>query len=229
MFTPRLRAPAADNRLYIPIADGGLNPCIAKPAGSTLQFANCVFYAWGRFNEIAGTSNLLRSTNAENFCTIAKEYGLTVGQTPKLGAIAVWAKGKVGNGSDGAGHVAVVEEIRSDGSIITSESGWSASKAFWTTHRKNDGNWEQSTAYRFLGFIYRPSDGQTSRALKKGDSGADVLHLQTALADLGYYAGDQDGHFGKQTLGAVLAFQFEHELEADGICGPKTRAALHLA
>lgn len=35
-----------------------------------------------------------------------------------------------------------------------------------------------------------------------------------------------DGDFGKITLGALLAFQFEHGLDIDGICGPATIDAL---
>lgn len=42
----------------------------------------------------------------------------------------VWSKGKVGNGTDGAGHVAVVEIMYNNESVITSESGWGASKQF---------------------------------------------------------------------------------------------------
>jgi peptidoglycan hydrolase-like protein with peptidoglycan-binding domain len=51
--------------------------------------------------------------------------------------------------------------------------------------------------------------------------------MQTALADRGYLrASEIDGDFGKITLGALLAFQLENGLDVDGICGPKTAAAL---
>lgn len=230
-FRARLVCPDTSNEYYIPQSAGGWNPCIPKPTGSKLIFQNCVFYAVGRFNEIAGNKNcdLLKSTNAENFASIAKNEGLSVGTEPQLGAVAVWAKGKVGDGSDGAGHVAIVEEIYDDGSILTSESGWSASKPFWTTCRKNSGgNWGQSAAYRFIGFIYQPqkSQSKTYPVMRKGDKGDGVVWLQTELATLGYYAGKIDGSFGKQTLGAVLAYQMEHGLEVDGVCGPKTKAAI---
>ena len=225
MFTPRLELPEKGNKFYIAKSEGGLNPCIPRPSGSKLRFANCVFYAVGRFAEITGI--WLKSTNAENFCKIAKEMGLTVTQNPSPGCIAVWAKGEVGNGSDGAGHVAVVEIVNTSGSIVTSESGWSASKEFWTTTRKNDGNWGQAKSYRFLGFIQPPVP--TVRVLKKGDRGEDVKQLQTTLADHGYLREKEiDGDFGVITLGAVLAFQFEHSLTVDGAVGSKTRAALGL-
>jgi murein L,D-transpeptidase YcbB/YkuD len=182
-----------------------------------------VFYAAGRFAEITGI--WLKSTNAENFVSVAKEMGLTVSDKPQPGSIAVWAKGKVGDGSDGAGHVAVVEIVNQTGSIVTSESGWNAKKEFWTTTRKNDGNWGQSAAYRFLGFILPPTSAVT--VLRKGDKGEPVRQMQTALADRGYLrASEIDGDFGKITLGAVLAFQLEAGLDVDGICGPKTAEAL---
>ena len=222
MFTPRLDIPPKGNRYYIAKSAGGLNPCIPKPAGSPLRFANCVFYAVGRFAEVTGI--WLPSTNAENFVTEAKKRGLTVSDKPQLGAIAVWAKGKVGDGSDGAGHVAVVEIINETGSIVTSESGWNAKQEFWTQTRKPDGNWGQSGAYKFLGFILPPEP--TVRVLKRGDQGDDVRKLQTALTDAGYELGKIDGDFGIRTQRAVVCFQFEHSLEVDGIAGPQTQAAL---
>ena len=36
----------------------------------------------------------------------------------------VWQKGATLNGSDGAGHVAIVEKVAGDTEVYTSESGW---------------------------------------------------------------------------------------------------------
>lgn len=223
MFTPRLDIPEKSNRYYIAKSAGGLNPCIPKPAGSPLRFANCVFFAAGRFAEITGI--WLPSTNAENFVNEAKKRGLTVSDKPQPGAVIVWAKGKIGDGSDGAGHVAVVEIVNASGSIVTSESGWNAKKEFWTQTRKNDGNWGQGSAYRFIGFILPPASSVT--VLRKGDKGEAVKKLQEALAQRGYLRkAEIDGDFGTITLGAVLAFQLENGLEVDGIAGPQTQSAL---
>lgn len=224
MFTPRLTLPDKADKYYIAKAEGGLNPGIPRPSGSRLRFANCVFYALGRFAELTGI--WLDSTNAENFCDMAKRHGLQISQTPVPGAIAVWAKGEVGNASDGAGHVAVVEIVNPTGSIVTSESGWNAKTEFWTQTRKNGANWGQSAAYRFLGFILPPD--QPTHALKEGDKGADVELMQARLAAKGYLRKTEiDGDFGLITLGAVLCFQFKNGLEVDGICGPKTRAMMN--
>lgn len=121
---------------------------------------NCVGYAFGRFNEIVGEGSCkhLRPVNAENF--LQYKGDLQTGTVPRLGACMVWQKGATLTGSDGAGHVAIVEQIISDTEIVTSESGWNASKPFWTQNRRkgSDGNWGQGTGYKFLGFIYNPAE-----------------------------------------------------------------------
>lgn len=226
MFTPRITIPEKTNRYYIAKTEGGLNPCVPKPAGSPLRFANCVFYAVGRYAEITGI--WLRSTNAENFISVAKEMGLPVSQKPALGAIAVWGKGKVGYGQDGAGHVAVVEIINPSGSIVTSESGWDAKKEFWTQTRLDNGTWGQPVSYKFLGFILPKGAAPAPLpVLKKGDKGDSVKQLQQKLIAAGYLRSNElDGDFGKITLGALCGYQLENHLAVDGICGPETWAAL---
>lgn len=155
-FIRRYECPEESNRYYIPISQGGWNPGIQKKQGSPLLFANCVFYAIGRFNEIAGANGCkyLISTNAENFVDAARAAGLTVSQVPTLGGCMVWACGQVGNGTDGAGHCAIVEAINENG-IVTSESGWNASKCWWTSTRSGS-NWGQNASYRYLGCIQNP-------------------------------------------------------------------------
>ena len=67
--------------------------------------------------------------------------------------------------------------------------------------------------------------------LRKGSKGQAVTELQTMLLKLGYDLGSWgvDGDFGKDTEAAVRRFQQEHGLEADGIAGPATFAALEKA
>ncbi len=63
--------------------------------------------------------------------------------------------------------------------------------------------------------------------LKKGDSGSAVVSIQHAINTLGANpAVDEDGVFGNDTVTAVKNFQKQKSLQADGIVGPATFAAL---
>src|ERR1700733_2875421 len=57
--------------------------------------------------------------------------------------------------------------------------------------------------------------------------GEDVATLQARLQDLGFYTGLVDGHFGLQTHNALLSYQREYGMSADGICGPETLRSLY--
>ncbi len=61
---------------------------------------------------------------------------------------------------------------------------------------------------------------------KQGSCGEEVRNIQSKLKDRGLYAGNIDGIFGKQTKNAVLEFQRQNGLVADGIAGPNTLNAL---
>jgi putative chitinase len=65
--------------------------------------------------------------------------------------------------------------------------------------------------------------------LKQGSSGPAVQDLQQKLKDLGFDPKGIDGKFGPGTLAAVIAFQKSKGLQADGMVGPVTSAALQSA
>lgn len=158
-FTMRTTKPGAGNKYYMRKTSGGYSDAVkGSPTDAQCDvLANCVGYAVGRFNEIGGwgACKYLSPVNAENFIQFAG--GLEVGQTPRLGACMVWQKGATLSGSDGAGHVCIVEKVISSTEVFTSESGWN-STPFWNQNRKKgNGNWGQSSAYKFLGFIYNPA------------------------------------------------------------------------
>lgn len=73
---------------------------------------------------------------------------------------------------------------------------------------------------------HTPAPTATPGPLSVGSSGERVVALQTRLKELNFYAGGIDGQFGSGTKSAVLAFQKQHQLDADGVAGPKTLAAL---
>ena len=62
--------------------------------------------------------------------------------------------------------------------------------------------------------------------IKMGSRGEVVRLLQDFLADIGYTPGTADGIFGNNTKKAVIAFQNDAGLSADGIIGEKTWTAL---
>ena len=171
-FKMRTTKPEAGNKYYITKSAGGWSDAIqGSPVDPDCNvLSNCVGYAYGRFNEICGLGycKYLRPVNAEMF--MQHKGDLETGMTPRVGACMVWQRGATLNGSDGAGHVAIVEKVVNGNEVITSESGW-GSNSFWTQTRKiGNGNWGQNSSYTFLGFIYNPAecckDGNVSTVTK---------------------------------------------------------------
>lgn len=162
-FTARTSAPSASNRYWIHTSAGGLNECIKVSGKSVLP--NCTGYAWGRFYEISGKRPKLSKANAEMWFGNTSD-GYARGKTPRVGAVVCWAKGKVGNSKDGAGHVAIVEAVYSDGSFLTSNSGYKSTR-FYT---KKIGKDCKLAGYTFQGFIYNPAVSGSSGG-SSGSSG----------------------------------------------------------
>lgn len=151
IFHERTTAPSSDNLYYIKTTHGGYNKCIQiENDGSVLP--NCTGYAWGRFMECQTNvtdCNLSRG-NAEIWYSNTSD-GYERGQTPKLGAVICWYSTQSG------GHVAIVERINSDGTILTSNSAYSGSRFYMKTLDPAN-NYYMGDAYTFQGFIYNPTD-----------------------------------------------------------------------
>ena len=229
-FEPRLVRPTAGNKYYIRKADGGYSTAIlGKPTDSQCNvLSNCVGYAVGRYHEAADRPqfDLIDAVNAENLFENAKRHGLPTSNTPSLGALIVWQKGATLDPGDGAGHVAVVEQIAADGTITTSESGYGCSTPFWLGHYAPP--YFGGTGYTLLGFVHQPTYYPTpSGIIRRGDFGDDVKWMQTQLFEAGYIRGNEiDGDFGTITFGSLLAFQFDNALQVAGVCGPATKRVL---
>ena len=162
IYHPRTSTPELNNPYYNKTDNGGYSTAIFGnyPPSSDNKtglpgltvLPNCSGYAYGRFNEIVGQNKMvyLSPANGGDFMKYAAPC--KTGWEPKLGACMVWAE-------DGSyGHVAIVERINDDGSILTSESGWNYSPAFQT----------------FKGFIYNPAvpdDASPGTAVKGIDYG----------------------------------------------------------
>lgn len=236
-FKPRTTAPSTKDKNWIHTSAGGYNSCIHIKNGSVLP--NCVGYAWGRARELLGKDPKLSRANAENWW--GYNDGYKRGQTPKLGAIICWRKGKTGVSSDGAGHVAVVEKINADGSILTSNSDYGGRRFYTKTYKAP---YTISSAYTFQGFIYLPMDFEEPKEdsflpargyFRKGDQGENVEKINRfwrytfpAYAQaLGRNKEDVLGpYFGENTEAWTQEFQRRTKLEADGCIGPITLAEM---
>lgn len=88
------------------------------------------------------------------------------------------------------------------------------------------------TAYLYSDYLTAVStDASSMPTLRFGSQGTNVKTMQQHLVSLGYSLPrfGVDGYFGSETQSAVTAFQRDHGLSQDGICGPKTWAAIFSA
>lgn len=123
---------------------------------------NCTCYAHGRFAEITGVWLPFYGNANTWFPTADKIESNTfyTGTVPLLGAVACWESTKKG-GLKGAGHVAIVEDIRLDENknyiIVCSNSAYMGTEFYMTEHSaSNNYEWVSNntkTKYTFQGFI----------------------------------------------------------------------------
>lgn len=228
-YKPRLKAPSTTDKNYLHTSHGGYNQCIHIGAGSCLP--NCVGYAWGRWREILGKAPKLSRANAENWWSNTAD-GYKRGQTPKVGAVMCWRKGKAGVASDGAGHVAIVEQVHEDGSVTYSNSNYGGTR-FYTKTLKPP--YKLGSSYTFQGFIYLPIEfDETSffperGYFRQGDKHENIGKVAkfmramypkyTPITALG-------NTYGTNIIKSITEFQSRTGLKADGLLGPKTLAML---
>ena len=159
VYSPRLTQPSKTNKYYIKdktttTTYGGYNKCIVIDTTTGSVLPNCTGYAWGRFMECQTNvySCRLSRGNAGNW------YGNIIdgyqrGSTPKLGSVMCWSNPQTG------GHVAIVERIDNDGTILTSNSAYNGSRFYLKTFRPGHYNFSvrNKGTYVFQGFIYNPT------------------------------------------------------------------------
>ena len=161
-FIQRTVCPDPKNKAYVSVKGGGKNHCIlGNPDGRVYEWSvlpDCTGYGHGRAIETIGSDDRLCRGNAENYWAYTQD-GFRRGQTPQVGSIMCWRKGKAGNSKDGAGHVAFVEEVNAAGDVIVSQSAWSGTKEnkrYWCRRKikRINGTYSIGAEYRFQGFIY---------------------------------------------------------------------------
>ena len=81
-------------------------------------------------------------------------------------------------------------------------------------------------AYAAPGHGSAPRYTPAARTLRPGMSGTDVKRLQQRLAQLAYYPGTENGHYGAATEEAVWAFEEVQGMAASGTVTVKVKRAL---
>ena len=158
VYNPRLNSNGMSNNLHW-YSNG--NPYYATGYG----MPNCTAYAWGRFWEVGDPTNtgankpdpydLPGYWDAGLWWTKVDRTVYQTGNVPQLGAFICFS-----NNGGGAGHVAIVEVINNNGTIITSNSAYGGTY-FYTQTLSVSNNYAWGN-YTFQGFIYNPhSDDPT--------------------------------------------------------------------
>jgi surface antigen len=115
---------------------------------------NCVAYAWGRRCELEGEKTQLGTMGdaCKWFAREVKAGIYKTGQTAEVGAVACWSYG-----SEKYGHVAIIEKINDDGSIVTSNSKYGSydniPKLFYNATYTSEETLKSAYAH-FQGYIY---------------------------------------------------------------------------
>lgn len=162
-------------------------------------------------------------------CDLAKRGALTAGMALPVGALVF-----TGETESDHPHVG---EYTGDG-IVTEATG---AKKGVIESKLSDKKWRwwgllKGVTYEFIpGTAEAPKTdppktetGSTPPTIRKGNKNVYVKQMQQILDKLGYNLGicGVDSDFGTATEKALKEFQRDHQLEQDGVCGPRTWAAL---
>ena len=150
-FSRRTTAPESWNNYYY---NAAYNPYTYETYVRNADLiGECTWYVWGRAYEILGYRPNISNRYAKDFYAYNLNSGAyPYGNEPKLGAIACFAPH---NHADWTGHVAIVEAVGGDGSVILSEFNFKGVHVFSSDRYLNPTEartWVQ-------GYIYlRPDD-----------------------------------------------------------------------
>lgn len=191
----RLRYPEYENDWFFKKAK---NPFCDGSNGPDGLYHNCTWYAYGRFNEIAGKRCSLPTGNAQSWYN---SYVGKKGKTPKLGAVACFSGGSYG-------HVAIVERIFDDEDILISNSAYNSGSPnrkptnneytykcssekddngaypfFYTRKLSHENGWDYDNTFKLQGFIYQDVnyEGITSGTYGTGYVALDLHQTSSQL------------------------------------------------
>lgn len=142
------------------------------------------------------------------------------------------------DGIGNASHIGICTGSRGEGAIHSSSSKGCVCESKFKGKTIPNGGWNRVGLWDQVAYDYgagppgESDDHSVWRpTLRRGSRGTDVAYVQAVLMSLGYdlepYGAD--GDFGRKTEEAVMQFQRDHGLIADGVVGPMTYDAMEQA
>lgn len=157
-YVPRLTAPAADDPRWIMSSYGGYNDCIAGSDGPPSVLPNCTGYVHGRCMEIAGVTSddlgLSFGDAVQYYTESSSDWEQS--SEPSLGAVVCYRSLPSWSlDAPHPGHVAIVEKIIDNDTIVISQSDFGGARfSTWTCTRAS--NWTPFINVSFIGFLKNP-------------------------------------------------------------------------
>lgn len=131
MDTDKLVGWQADNPVVMDLLNGrdkdsvpaGFDPdhATGDTDGNAYPFSECTWWAYVRRHQLGLPAGSYMG-NGNQWADSARRLGYWVDSTPRQGDVMVFQSGQAGS-SLIYGHVAIVEQVNEDGSIVTSECG----------------------------------------------------------------------------------------------------------
>ena len=187
------------------------------------RVADCSgLFSWA-FRQLGGTIYHGSDTMYRKFCVNKGELNKgkrTDRGTLKPGtAVFVWNGSSYSHVGLYAGNGIVIEAMSTLKGVTTTK----VTAGKWT-------HWGEVTGVDYAGdnaelrMQNAELNAENRLTIRRGSKGETVAEMQGILERLGYDLGScgVDGDFGRMTEKAVKAFQKDHGLTVDGICGPKT-------
>jgi surface antigen len=144
---------------------------------------NCTNYVAYRLTKGRLTSRPPGATDAATWGRAARAAGIPVNRTPRVGDVAWWGSRRDGAGR--LGHVAYVEAVRSDGSIVISQDDLGGTFS-WRKLSTSSRSWPS-------GFIHFPrSNGSPAgRVLSVKPGGAGTIWFSASASESDVQAGQR--------------------------------------
>lgn len=154
---------------------GGYGPVFRSSFWSMRPGHNCTNYVAYRLTHGRLVARPPGAIDSGTWGSAARKAGIPVSRTPTVGSVAWWRPGY--HGASSGGHVAYVEQVRSDGSIVISEDHLGGT-FMWRVLKRKGRAWPS-------GFIrFKDGDGSPSGTVLWGrGEGAGVVRLSATASE----------------------------------------------